>query len=114
MKYICPCGYEYDPAVGDPDNGVAPGTPWEELPEDWTCPICGVSKEDFNPIGQFAVTGGRTYLRFRLPSFLLIFARAGNSALFMSIWAVSPRITPIFAHFAYIYKYRYKSFFKKY
>lgn len=47
MKYICPCGYEYDPAVGDPDNGVAPGTPWEELPEDWTCPICGLDKEVF-------------------------------------------------------------------
>ncbi|MBR5264521.1 MAG: rubredoxin, partial [Clostridia bacterium] len=31
MKYVCPCGYEYDPAVGDPDNGIAPGTPWEEV-----------------------------------------------------------------------------------
>ena len=47
MKYICPCRYEYDSAVGDPDNGVAPGTPWEELPEDWTCPICGLDKEVF-------------------------------------------------------------------
>ena len=47
MVYVCPCGYEYDPAVGDPDNGVAPGTAWEDLPEDWVCPLCGASKEDF-------------------------------------------------------------------
>jgi len=47
-KYICdPCGYEYDPAVGDPDNGIAAGTPFEELPEDWVCPICGMGKEVF-------------------------------------------------------------------
>ena len=37
MKYVCPCGYVYDPEVGDPDNGIAPGTPWEEVPADWTC-----------------------------------------------------------------------------
>ncbi len=42
MKYVCPCGYVYDPEVGDPDNGIAPGTPWEEVPADWTCPICGL------------------------------------------------------------------------
>ena len=48
-KYVCDvCGYEYDPAVGDPDNGIAPGTPFEELPEDWVCPLCGVGKEDFS------------------------------------------------------------------
>ena len=41
MKYVCPCGYVYDPAVGDPDNGVAPGTPWEDVPESWECPVCG-------------------------------------------------------------------------
>ena len=41
MKYVCDvCGYVYDPAVGDPENGVAPGTPWEEVPEDWLCPLC--------------------------------------------------------------------------
>ena len=49
MKYVCDiCGYVYDPAVGDPDNGVAPGTPWEEVPEDWTCPLCGVGKDQFS------------------------------------------------------------------
>ena len=49
-KYICNvCGYEYDPAVGDPDNGIAAGTPFEELPEDRACPLCGVGKSDFSP-----------------------------------------------------------------
>ena len=47
MKYICPCGYEYDPAVGAPDNGSAPGTPWEDVPEDWVCPVCGLDKSVF-------------------------------------------------------------------
>ena len=37
MKYECPCGYVYDPAVGDPDSGIAPGTAWEDIPEDWVC-----------------------------------------------------------------------------
>lgn len=47
-KYICePCGYEYDPAAGDPDNGIAPGTAFEDLPEDWVCPVCGVGKDEF-------------------------------------------------------------------
>ncbi len=47
-KYICTlCGYVYDPAEGDPDNGVAPGTKFEDIPDDWVCPICGVGKEDF-------------------------------------------------------------------
>ena len=46
-KYVCPCGYAYDPAVGDPDNGVAPGTAWEDVPADWVCPVCGLSKDMF-------------------------------------------------------------------
>ena len=46
-KYVCePCGYEYDPEVGDPENGIAPGTSFEELPEDWVCPICGMGKDE--------------------------------------------------------------------
>ena len=48
-KYLCPCGYEYDPAVGDPDNGIAPGTAWEALPEEWVCPGCGLDKGAFDP-----------------------------------------------------------------
>ena len=47
MKYECPCGYVYDPAVGDPENGIAPGTPFEEIPEDWVCPDCGLDKSAF-------------------------------------------------------------------
>jgi rubredoxin len=46
--YVCSvCGYEYDPEVGDPDNGIPPGTAFEDLPEDWVCPVCGAEKEDF-------------------------------------------------------------------
>lgn len=49
-KYVCKvCGHVYDPAEGDPDNGIAPGTPFEELPDSWCCPMCGVGKEDFEP-----------------------------------------------------------------
>lgn len=51
-KYKCgPCGYVYDPAKGDLDNGIAPGTPFEDLPEDWCCPICSVGKDLFEPEG---------------------------------------------------------------
>jgi len=49
-KYICDvCGYEYDPAVGDPDNGIPAGTEFEQLPDDWVCPLCGVGKDQFGP-----------------------------------------------------------------
>lgn len=41
------CGFVYDPAVGDPENGIAPGTPFADLPDDWCCPLCGAAKEDF-------------------------------------------------------------------
>ena len=48
-KYVCDiCGYVYDPAEGDPDNGVAPGTAWESVPESWVCTLCGVGKEHFS------------------------------------------------------------------
>lgn len=48
QKYACTvCGYVYDPAVGDPDSGIAPGTAFESIPEDWVCPVCGATKEDF-------------------------------------------------------------------
>ena len=49
-KYVCGvCGYVYDPANGDKDGGVAPGTPFEKLPEDWSCPVCGAAKDEFAP-----------------------------------------------------------------
>ena len=48
-KYVCNiCGYVYDEAGGDPDSGIAPGTKWEDVPEDCVCPICGGRKEDFS------------------------------------------------------------------
>ena len=47
-RYVCSvCGYVYDPAVGDPDNGIAAGTKFEDLSDDWVCPVCGASKQDF-------------------------------------------------------------------
>ena len=50
-KYKClMCGYIYDPAVGDPDNDIEPGTAFEDLPDDWVCPDCGVGKDEFEPI----------------------------------------------------------------
>ncbi|MEA5516317.1 rubredoxin [Nodularia sp. UHCC 0506] len=52
-KYICTvCGYEYDPEIGDPDSGISPGTPFEDIPEDWVCPVCGVTKDLFEPLVQ--------------------------------------------------------------
>jgi len=50
-KYKCNlCGYVYDPTVGDPDNGVKPGTAFEDLPDDWICPECGTGKDEFDPV----------------------------------------------------------------
>lgn len=47
-KYVCePCGYEYDPEVGDPDGGIVPGTAFEDIPDDWVCPVCGLGKDVF-------------------------------------------------------------------
>ena len=47
-KWVCvPCGYVYDPVVGDPDNGIAPGTAFENIPDDWVCPVCGMDKTSF-------------------------------------------------------------------
>lgn len=50
MRYVCDvCGYVYDPAEGDPDSDIAPGTKFEDLPDDWTCPVCGAPKSSFSP-----------------------------------------------------------------
>jgi rubredoxin len=49
-KYICVvCEYIYDPELGDPDGGIPAGTSFEDIPDDWVCPLCGVGKEDFEP-----------------------------------------------------------------
>ncbi|MEZ0535901.1 rubredoxin [Caldicellulosiruptoraceae bacterium PP1] len=48
-KWVCTiCGYEYDPEKGDPDNNIPPGTKFEDLPDDWVCPVCGVGKDMFD------------------------------------------------------------------
>jgi len=50
-KYECQvCGYVYGPAAGDPDSGVPPGTPFEKLPADWVCPVCGAGKDEFQKV----------------------------------------------------------------
>jgi len=52
-KYECSvCGYIYDPELGDLDGGIKPGTPFEEIPDDWVCPVCGVSKDQFEKIEE--------------------------------------------------------------
>ena len=51
-KYECTmCGYIYDPEVGDPDSGIQPGTAFEDIPDDWVCPVCGAEKSQFEPVG---------------------------------------------------------------
>jgi rubredoxin len=50
QNYVCAiCGYVYEPAEGDPDNGVQPGTAFADLPDDWVCPVCGADKSEFSP-----------------------------------------------------------------
>ena len=50
-KWVCLVwGYVYDPEIGDPDSGIAPGTSFEDLPEDWLCPLCAVGKDQFEPL----------------------------------------------------------------
>lgn len=50
-KYVCEvCDWIYDPAIGDPDGGIEPGTSFEDLPADWVCPVCGVGKDQFRPV----------------------------------------------------------------
>lgn len=49
-KYVCGmCGYVYDPALGDPDGNISPGVPFDKLPDDWVCPLCGAGKDEFSP-----------------------------------------------------------------
>jgi rubredoxin len=51
VRYICvSCGYIYDPEVGDEAGGIPPGTAFEDLPDDWTCPLCYVGKDQFDPL----------------------------------------------------------------
>lgn len=53
MTYVCElCGYEYRSEIGDPDNGIEANTDFEDLPEDWVCPLCGAGKEDFEAVND--------------------------------------------------------------
>lgn len=50
-KYVCEvCDWVYDPEIGDPEGGIAPGVAFEDLPDDWVCPVCGVGKDQFAPV----------------------------------------------------------------
>lgn len=52
-KYKCiVCGYIYDPVEGDPDSGIEPGTAFEDIPDDWQCPVCGITKSDFELLDE--------------------------------------------------------------
>ena len=58
QKYKCTvCGYIYDPEKGDPDSSIIPGIPFEELPDDWVCPVCGADKSFFEKEGQKWLSG---------------------------------------------------------
>ena len=50
MKYECVCGFVYDEADGYPDSGVAPGTKWADVPDDFVCPVCGIDKSAFTEV----------------------------------------------------------------
>ena len=50
-KYVCDvCGYVYNPVIGDIDSGVEPGTAFEDVPDEWVCPVCGADKDSFSPV----------------------------------------------------------------
>ena len=85
MKYVCDvCGYVYDPAVGDPENGVAPGTPWEEVPEDWLC-RCARSVRTSSARKRKKSSAGENAC-FLLPIFPIcgnyLFARTARSVIY--------------------------------
>lgn len=52
-KYVCiVCNWVYDPAIGDPDGGIEPGTEFQDIPDSWVCPLCGVGKDDFELVEE--------------------------------------------------------------
>ena len=65
MKYVCDvCGWEYDEEQGYPEGGIAPGTKWEDVPEDFECPLCSVGKDQFSPGGLKSGCVGETNKEF--------------------------------------------------
>lgn len=80
MKMRCKvCGYVYDPATGDPANGLAPGTPFVELPAEWTCPVCGAGKGDFSEVS------GETQLSGKAKEKIVLFAFRGDPMCFIHV-----------------------------
>ena len=77
-KYVCTvCGYVYDPEIGDPDSGIAAGTAFEDIPDGWVCPVCGVGKEMFEA-KKTSRPQGRDFLCVRV---LLKFFEARGAAV---------------------------------
>ena len=75
-RYVCSiCGYVYDPEQGDPDSGVAAGTKWEDVPDDWECPVCGAGKADFEKEQSI-----NRHLTFRHESYSMPFCAGDTSA----------------------------------
>ena len=80
MRYVCSlCGYVYDEAEGAPDGGVKPGTAFEDLPEDWVCPLCGAPREAFRlkitnfcSVKRFRELPGPLYIYFTRPCFSIL------------------------------------------
>ena len=69
------CGFIYDEAEGWPEDGIAPGTRWEDVPDDWQCPECGVSKSDFALLSRIVVSGQGSYSNNRLPVTMAVMSR---------------------------------------
>ena len=70
-KYVCTvCGYIYDEETGDPDNGIAAGTKWADVPEDFVCPLCGVGKDQFEKEGSSFMSKKQAAGKFQLPVFV--------------------------------------------
>ena len=79
-KYICTvCDWVYDPEIGDPDNGIAPGTAFEDIPDSWVCPVCGVGKEDFEPLPEEEICGAFLF------SWFIIYGPDARSDIYRNI-----------------------------
>jgi rubredoxin-NAD+ reductase len=96
-KFICrACGLIYDEELGDPDSGLAPGTRFEDIPEDWECPLCGVKKDDFEPYRAREATPARAVpmLRHRMPGVVIVGAGVAGWAVAEAVRALNAS-TPI-------------------
>ena len=84
MKYICTvCEYIYDPELGDPESGIEPGTAFEDIPDDWVCPLCGVGKEDFEPYALLCCIALLPSQFSHLPLFMMLFSPSHHCLLLL-------------------------------